>query len=63
MVELVLVACLLKSPERCETFRIPFAAEMPTPQCVWQAQMQVAQWAGANPDWVVRRVRCEMPGA
>lgn len=63
MVELVLLACLIKDPQRCETFRIPFAQEMQTMQCVWQSQMQVAVWVGNHPDWVVRRVSCEMPEA
>jgi hypothetical protein len=63
MVELVLLACLIKEPQRCQTFRIPFAAEMPTPQCLWQSQLHVAQWSGQNPDWVVKRVSCEMPKA
>ena len=63
MVELVLLACLIKDPHRCETFRLPFAAEMHTPQCVWQSQFQVAQWSGDHPGWVVKRVTCEMPKA
>jgi acyl-ACP thioesterase len=36
---------------------------MQTVQCVWQSQMQVAVWVGNHPDWVVRRVSCEMPEA
>ena len=63
MVELVLLACLIKQPGHCETFRIPFAAPMQTPQCVWQSQMRVAQWAGNHPGWVVKKVSCEMPEA
>lgn len=63
MVELVLIACLLKEPQHCEEFHIPFGREMATPQCVWQSQMQAAQWAGEHPDWLIRKVRCEMPRA
>lgn len=63
MVELVLLACLLKEPERCETFRLPFEAEMATPQCVWQSQLRAAQWAAEHPEWVIRRLSCEMPRA
>jgi hypothetical protein len=63
MVELVLLACLIKQPDHCETFRIPIAAEMQTPQCVWQSQMHVAQWSGNHPDWVVKKISCEMPEA
>jgi len=63
MVELVLVACLLKEPQRCDTFRLPFAEEMPLPQCVWQSQMKAAHWAGAHPEWVIRKMSCERPRA
>mgnify|MGYP000175590859 CR=1 FL=1 len=43
MVELVLIACLLKDPSHCEAFRIPFAAAMQAPQCLWQSQFRAAQ--------------------
>lgn len=63
MVELVLLACLLKQPDRCETFRMPFAHEMAMPQCVWQSQFRAAEWSAEHPGWVVRRFTCEMPEA
>jgi hypothetical protein len=63
MIELVLLACLLKDPQRCETFRLPFQELANMPQCVWQSQFRAAEWAGEHPDWVVRKVTCEMPKA
>ena len=36
---------------------------MVTAACVWQSQIQAAQWAGEHPDWVVKRVSCDMPKA
>ena len=63
LVELVLVACLLKEPDHCEEFRQPFSAEMSLPQCVWQSQFAAARWAGEHPDWLVRRFSCEAPEA
>lgn len=63
MVELVLLACLIRQPKHCEEFRIPFAAMVATPQCVWQSQLRVAQWSGDHPAWIVRRIRCAMPEA
>lgn len=63
MVELVLLACLLKSPERCETFRVPFEREMALPQCVWRSQLTAARWSADHPDWVVRKFSCEFPKA
>ena len=63
LVELVLLACPVKDPAHCESFHIPFQAQMNMAQCVWQSQLQVAQWSGDHPDWVVKRVTCEMPKA
>jgi hypothetical protein len=63
MVELVLLACLIRQPMHCEEFRIPFAGAMMTPQCVWQSQLRAAQWSGDHPLWIVRKVSCEMPKA
>jgi acyl-ACP thioesterase len=63
MVELVLLACLIREPAHCEEFRIPFAAAMETPQCVWQSQLRAAQWSGDHPLWIVRKFRCELPRA
>lgn len=63
MVELVLLACLLKSPQQCETFHLPFQEEMPLPQCVWQSQFKAAQWSAEHPDWQVRKFTCEQPHA
>ena len=63
MMELVLLACLIKQPERCETFRIPFMGEVQAPQCVWESQMRVVQWLGEHPDWEVKKFTCEMPEA
>ena len=61
MVELVLFACLLKDPQHCEAFHVPFAAEMQMAQCMWQSSFQIAEWSGQHPAWVVRKVTCEPP--
>jgi hypothetical protein len=63
MVELVLLACLLKDPQHCEAFRLPFQEELRMPQCVWRAQFRAAEWAGQHPDWTVKRFTCELPRA
>ena len=63
MVELVLVACLLKDPSRCETFRQPFMADINMIQCVWESQFRAAEWSASHPDWVIRKFTCEMPEA
>lgn len=63
MVELVVLACLLAKPERCETFRIPFQNEMNMVQCLWQSQIHAAEWVGNHPDWVIKRFSCQLPKA
>jgi hypothetical protein len=62
-VELVILACLLKEPEHCESFRIPFQQEMNMAQCTWQSQFHAVQWVSEHPDWEVKRFTCELPGA
>lgn len=61
VVELVILACMTAQPDRCEAFREPFQEQIQMPQCVWQSQLRAAQWAGAHPDWVVKKVSCEAP--
>ncbi|MCB1884470.1 MAG: hypothetical protein KDG89_10830 [Geminicoccaceae bacterium] len=63
MLELVIVACLLKQPGHCEGFTIPFAEPLNTMQCVFQGQLRMMEWVQKHPKWHVRRWRCEMPEA
>jgi hypothetical protein len=58
MVELIIVACLLGEPERCEEFHVPFIIEMNVVQCLWQSTIHAAEWAADHPGWVIRKVRC-----
>ena len=62
-VELVILACLVKEPEHCESFRIPFQEEMSMPQCTRESQLHAVRWADEHPDWTVKRFTCELPGA
>ncbi len=63
MVELVILACLVKEPERCERFDVPFFAPTHMMECLFKAQIFMGQWSEAHPGWVVKRWRCEHPGA
>jgi hypothetical protein len=63
MVELLILACLLKDPARCEEFHVPFIIEMNIVQCMWQSTIHAAEWTAAHPDWVIRKVRCGLPRA
>lgn len=63
LVELVILACLLKDPARCETFHLPFENGMTMVQCAWQSQLTAARWAGDHPTWQIRKFSCEAPRA
>lgn len=63
MVEVVVLACLLTQPDRCEEFRIPFQDEMNVIQCVWESQLHAAHWSMEHPTWKLKRVTCTQPRA
>ena len=63
MVELLIIACLLKQPQRCEAFRVPFMEPTSIVQCLWQSTVHAAEWTAQHPGWVIRKVRCEAPQA
>lgn len=63
MIELVLIACLLKDPSRCEQHYIPTAETMGLMECVVTGQFRAVQWHQQHPGWVIRRWRCGAPRA
>jgi hypothetical protein len=63
MIELVLLACLLKEPSRCEQHYLPTAEQMGIMECVVTGQFQIVQWRQEHPDWIVRRWTCGAPRA
>jgi hypothetical protein len=63
MVELVLLACLLKSPSHCESHYLPMMVDTSMTGCLFTGQFQVVHWIEDHPDWVVRRWTCGAPRA
>ena len=63
MYELVVIACLLGAPASCEEVHLPFQRPMGARECMHEAQFRLVEWVQTRPDWVVRRWRCELPGA
>jgi hypothetical protein len=63
LVELIILACLLKEPQHCEEFHVPFMVEMNVFQCLWQSTIHAAEWASEHPGWSVRKVSCGQPTA
>lgn len=63
MIELVLLACLLKEPSRCEQHYVPTAETMSVAGCAIAGQFHIARWCQEHPEWVVRRWACGPPRA
>jgi hypothetical protein len=61
MVELIIIACLLKQPEHCEAFHLPFAPETSLAQCLGRSAINAATWVADHPSWKIRRLRCGQP--
>lgn len=63
MIELVLLACLVDSPDRCKDVALTYSADAVTPmQCLMGAQPHIAQWSETHPNWQVRRWSCQPAG-
>ena len=63
LVQLIVLACLVAHPTRCDEFRLPSGGELSMIQCVRESQMLAAEWQTQHPDWVVRRLSCGLPRA
>jgi hypothetical protein len=61
--ELIVVACLLAHPGRCEEFPVPFQEPMGMTQCLREGQLHLAEWVAGHPKWVIRRWTCGLPRA
>ena len=64
MVELVVLACLLATPDYCEEFHLPFLRPMAMGECLVQSStVQVVQWANEHPSWTIKKWTCGAPRA
>ncbi len=62
MIELVLVACLLREPVRCEAHQVP-TEPMSLVECMVTSQQYLVRWQADHPTWSVRRWTCGFPRA
>lgn len=62
MIELVLVACLLREPARCESHQLP-TEPMGLVECMVASQQYLVRWQDEHPTWRVRRWTCGFPRA
>jgi hypothetical protein len=63
MYELVIIACLIAHPARCEEFVLPVDGAAGIMQCMREGELELARWSADRPDWVIRRWRCGLPRA
>lgn len=63
MYELIVVACLIAQPARCEEFALPFQQPMGIMECMRDSQFHLAEWLAEHSDWVVRKWSCAIPRA
>lgn len=63
MIELVVAVCMIDRPSRCKDVTLNFEGDSVTPQqCMMNGQMEMAKWAGDNPNWVIKKWRCGVAG-
>lgn len=68
MIELIFAVCMVDQPSRCKDVRLTFEPTavikdtVDPGQCFSNGQMAMAQWSGENPNWVIKKWRCEVAG-
>lgn len=63
MIELVIAACLVDQPGRCQHFTLNFEGQsVSVRQCGFNGQLGMAQWAGEHPNWVIKDWTCGIAG-
>jgi hypothetical protein len=63
-VELILLACLVATPNTCHEERVRVSMEPISGQaCMLGAPPLIAQWSMTHPAWRVARWRCGIAGA
>lgn len=63
MYELIVVACLIAHPAKCETFQVPFQAPIGVMECMREGQFRLVEWLADRPQWRVERWTCGLPKA
>ena len=63
MYELIVVACLIVQPAKCEEFQLPFQQPMGMTECIRDSQFLLIEWLAQHSGWVIRRWSCGVPRA
>ena len=65
MISVVISACLIAQPMKCEDFSLQFAEEIEnvTPfACMRYAQPELVKWNEHHPHWKIRKWKCKSAG-
>jgi hypothetical protein len=60
MAELVVMVCLLATPEKCQEFNVPGASTADVVTCIRQGGDKSAEWQKQNTQYFVIGWRCVM---
>lgn len=59
MITLVITACSVLHGGICKEFTINFVVAASPYQCLMHSQIELAKWQPENPNWAIKRWRCE----
>ena len=51
MYELVVIACLIAQPAKCEEFPMPFQQPMGITECMRESQLHLVEWLAEHSGW------------
>jgi hypothetical protein len=61
MIELVITACIVATPDTCRDQRVLIEASATPQQCMMNAMPTIAQWGSQHPKWFVQKWKCQYP--
>lgn len=63
MIELIVAVCLIDQPNSCRDVHLGSNQEnVSLNQCVMRGQLEMARWIGENPDWQIKKWKCQPAG-
>jgi hypothetical protein len=59
MLEIVVLACLIASPDKCEEIKVPFDEPAGMNACMREGQFQLVRWQSDHPEYLIKSWKCE----
>jgi len=60
-VEVLVIACSVSSPIKCQEVAIAKLGEVTPFQCFRYGQVEVQKWTAKNPGWKIKKWKCGKP--